>query len=134
MADIDPRLLQLLRDRMGVPDPLIRAAVRQHTRSGRPFTAHLVEMGLATPEQISGLLTELGPDVAPNLLPPLPRRLRATTPPPRDERPEPSAVPLPPELPVSRGTLPPKSLPIESAPGIASDPGSGRGFTRNAAE
>ncbi len=126
MSEVDPRLLDMLRDRMGVPDPLIRAAVRQHTRSGRPLAAHLVEMGLATPEQLSSLLDALGPEAPPGLLPPLPRR-GATTPP----RPEPSAAPLPPELPVDRGTLPPKDNDgLIGAPVL----GVGVGFTRDAAE
>ena len=88
MQDIDPRLIALLRDRMGVPSPLVREAIRVHQSSGRPLIGVLIEMGLATPEQLSALS---GAPAAPRLFPPLPGRVQA--------RPQPSAPPLPVDLP-----------------------------------
>jgi eukaryotic-like serine/threonine-protein kinase len=69
-------LLRLVRDRLGVPAPLLNQVRRMADEAGRPLSDLVVEMGLASPEQLVALagFSETDPHLLPALPPP--RRLR----------------------------------------------------------
>ncbi|MCB9539408.1 MAG: SUMF1/EgtB/PvdO family nonheme iron enzyme [Myxococcales bacterium] len=56
----DARLLALVRDRLGVPEPLLNQV--QRMGAGGTLGSMLVDMGLVTPEQLVALVGELAPD------------------------------------------------------------------------
>ena len=110
MALTDQQLLDLVRDRMGVPGPLLNQVRREHLTGGRPVADLLVEMGLCTVEQLSafaGVVFTPPPTERPPSEPPAPasepREASPDVPPEaaglpkRDARR--SAEPLPVELP-----------------------------------
>ena len=69
-------LLRLVRDRLGVPEPLLNQVRRMADAAGRPLSDLVVDMGLASPEQLVALagFSDADPDLLPALPPP--RRLR----------------------------------------------------------
>ncbi len=55
-ATDDERLLGLVRDRLGVPEPLLNQVRRTGQRTAQSVSALIIDMGLATPEQLAALV------------------------------------------------------------------------------
>jgi len=86
----DQSLLDLVRDRLGVPGPLLNQVRRQHLTGGRPVSELLVEMGLCTVEQLASFAGAVLTPV------PMPRADHPRSEPPPQPEPEPEPVSTPP--------------------------------------
>lgn len=91
----DPRLVALVRDKLGVPEPLLKQFLKLAESNGRPFVDLIIEMGLTSRDQLASLIaqdTEDGPlPAAPPRRPSAPATLprRSIAPDPQPARPAP---------------------------------------------
>ncbi len=87
----DARLVALVRDKLGVPEPLLKQFLKLAREDGRPFVDVIIEMGLTSHDQLASLIAaDEEPSVAapprrrsaPALVAPPPRRSSASLRPP----------------------------------------------------
>ncbi len=128
----DTRLVALVRDKLGVPEPLLNQFRKLAEANGRPFVDLIIEMGLTSHDQLASLIAQddepprhrRGSSAPPGrvALRPAPPRPRpdssGSTPvsPPPGRRSEP-AVQAPPARPTTPGVARPTARP--TTPGIA---------------
>ena len=54
----DTRLVALVRDKLGVPEPLLNQFRKLAEANGRPFVDLIIEMGLTSHDQLASLIAQ----------------------------------------------------------------------------
>ncbi len=112
----DARVLALVRDKLGVPEPLINQFRRLADKSDRSLEELIIDMGLTSSEQLSSLMLEAASEarsITPLPRPPSPPPAVRPAPTPDSfttPLPSPPPLPRPPTRPATRGAHPADSV------------------------